>query len=401
MKLKHWSLMLCLWLATCILTRWTSVVAGDQPLPITAENMRTLREVTAKFDDLYRSGIIYDAKLELLLTSFLPGRKAQRISPDEFLPLPDLPASAIIQGIMIEPNKMILLVHHKELLQLWNAKDGTKTTLANDVKDRQINSEISSDGTLVAFTSLKRCGDECIENDAQSKKVFVWNILTEALFTIDIPELVIWSTFNDRNDLILGIGDHQKLQIWEAPTFSTKQDIFVQHLFFSGALEPVGFAPTTDWLAFSARDNVHIYQLATQTEQILDLDASQQEDFPQIVFSPNGQILGIVENKVDYALLYIAKLDANQWTYINQTPLELDVEAVGSMAFSPDNRLVAIGSFTGQLLIFDLETMNSYSITIADDTPVWDIAFTEDQTYLTLWSGYDGGISVWGIDEKK
>ncbi|GAB4530461.1 MAG: hypothetical protein Tsb0014_13170 [Pleurocapsa sp.] len=83
----------------------------------------------------------------------------------------------------------------------------------------------------------------------------------------------------------------------------------------------------------------------------------------------------------------------------------IDFFSALSLAFSPDNKLIAIGGYEGEVKIYRIEDgklIRSFKANNHPSSKVIFLAFTNDgQTFITKATGFPGRITVWNYNNSK
>lgn len=131
-----------------------------------------------------------------------------------------------------------------------------------------------------------------------------------------------------------------------------------------------------------------------------------------IAFSPNSEMLAIASGKpktyykTSNNYIHGASSKVEIIKVSNSTIIQiLDFPAAISFAFSPNNKLIAIGGYRGEVKTYRIEDGTLVHTFQADNNPsseVTFLAFTDDgQTLITEATGFPGQMTVWDFTNGK
>jgi WD40 repeat protein len=384
-----------------------------QYVPITGENAVHLQRINSSLQEIFPN-IYYDSTLELLVDWRLGiPLTIQYYTPDELSSFADIPDGAIKVAEILTPDKMILLLQIEETLQLWDMKENTRTTIADDVKDREVRIRVSDDSNLIIFRSYRVCEEECgcfdwcPEFDEQSYRVYIWDNARAQLNMLDLGEFAYLFEIDGSHNRIITRSEYSPtLEVWDSQTFTKLEEINPPNF---DAYTSTTYSPETDSLIYGVKEGMVFYHLTNATSTVLK--SVEDEFWEEWAMSSDGDKLAVVTAHDDFSSnkfertyqLKLWKLHSDQWTQIDAIPIDGVDGMRDELLFSPDNRFVAIGTPHGQLLLFDIATSALTTINVRDDgEPVGHVGFTPDQKYLVVESGYGAGeFSVWGVPAQE
>lgn len=76
------------------------------------------------------------------------------------------------------------------------------------------------------------------------------------------------------------------------------------------------------------------------------------------------------------------------------------IESMASMVLSPDGRYLAVGSFSGQIRLWDVAQSTSVATFKGHSRMTWALAFNADGTLLAS-GGYDGAVKLWQVERVE
>lgn len=82
---------------------------------------------------------------------------------------------------------------------------------------------------------------------------------------------------------------------------------------------------------------------------------------------------------------------------ITETIFTEPIESMASMILSPDGRYLAVGSFSGQIRLWDVANSTSVATFKGHSRMTWALAFSSDSTLLVSGS-YDGDVKLWKVE---
>jgi WD40 repeat protein len=179
---------------------------------------------------------------------------------------------------------------------------------------------------------------------------------------------------------------------------------------YSALFRPLAFTPDSQWLVTSWADGQpRLWPVGEDMQEgarVLELPETDAV-WTRMVFNPSGQRLFVVGG---YGLAYVVPLDGSPARRLEGLFLPF------SAAFSPSGRRVATASYYGEedkmLRVWDLDAGERWSFDLPESVGATDGEPSSGQTGFergihtlafagesTLYSGGDGGIRRWDLDE--
>lgn len=164
----------------------------------------------------------------------------------------------------------------------------------------------------------------------------------------------------------------------------------------------VALSPDGALLATSLMDtSIRLWDIGTNAEPITLSDFSMQEVRP-LMFSPDGQYLVGLGHSSTFPMadsVWAWSRTGEQLAQLTTNESE-DGRLQYVMALSPDGSLLATGTTTDSILLWDTTTWRVREILHATDTWTWAVrlAFSPDSTLLGV-SESNGVIGVWDIEQ--
>ncbi|VXD20119.1 conserved hypothetical protein [Planktothrix serta PCC 8927] len=148
------------------------------------------------------------------------------------------------------------------------------------------------------------------------------------------------------------------------------------------------FSPNSPILAVECDKNIHLWNVSTLQYQVLDLGLSVP--ICSLAFSPNGKLLAA--GSFDG---FIGFWDLTKGQPL--PPLKAHSFPIWSLAFSPDSLFLASGSGDGTVGLWSVNGQQSLALLVGHSFPVWSVAFSPDG--LTLATGSeDKTIKLWWLE---
>jgi WD40 repeat protein/class 3 adenylate cyclase len=154
----------------------------------------------------------------------------------------------------------------------------------------------------------------------------------------------------------------------------------------SGGVQDVAFSPSGVLIAAGGANGVTLYEATSRRRR--DGSLGTNELVRQIAFSPDGDLLATAGGEdVDIEVWDVERNVRDGAAFVSPTD-------VGSVAFSPDSRIVAAGTSVGTIVIWDAVSRSLLGEPIAGHTgAVLDVAFDTDGRTLAS-AGSDGAVIV-------
>ncbi|MCA8994398.1 MAG: WD40 repeat domain-containing protein [Planctomycetaceae bacterium] len=195
--------------------------------------------------------------------------------------------------------------------------------------------------------------------------------------------------YSPDGSLIASGGQDNTLRIWNASNghqvFSLKGH--------THTITVVKFSVHGKWIASGSSDRtVRIWDV--ETGQQFRLLTANQSDVRDIAFSPNGTRIASVG--VDDRTLHVWNIFSDQEAFSITGPREW--QGLESVAFSPDDKWLALGTYNGTVQICDATTGEQRRTIAKDMGVIRGLDFSPDSAQLAV-SG--AAITVWDVVADK
>ncbi|MGE5221387.1 MAG: hypothetical protein ACM3PY_03055, partial [Omnitrophica WOR_2 bacterium] len=219
--------------------------------------------------------------------------------------------------------------------------------------------------------------------------------LVEVLSGADTPPYVPSSISFSPDGSTMAIGFLEgHLQLWDLK----KEKLIRKMEGFTGEVVSLAFSPDGQTLAAAFAYPDYTIQLwkVPSGERLLSIKGtSWTHEFTQVVFSPDGKTLATVAKNEDRMDLGAGEL----WRLSDGQPLlKLDTTGVFSIAFSPDGKIVATGSYDHKVRLWQTADGKLLKTLAGHGDYITDLDFSPTGEWLAS-SSYDGTVILWGLPE--
>ena len=178
--------------------------------------------------------------------------------------------------------------------------------------------------------------------------------------------------------------------------YDTASRNLIQQLPGSNA-QKIAMSPDGNWLltSLSEQDEPVVVYDVRDGSQVFTLDEyGWGRDYLQSIFSPDGRWVGTVKRGwEDPPELVIYDVASHQ--VYKRMPLGKDV-VLTSLAFSPLESVVAVGTVDGEILLIDYSELKALAALTGHHATVEHLVFSPDGQYL-ISASIDGTIRTWGL----
>ena len=228
-------------------------------------------------------------------------------------------------------------VNKNNNIEIWSIPSAKKIVELPNESRYIYDAEFTPDSNIIALTSNTIKG---------------YHILTETeLFSLNTkkPSVEGNIVFSPDGNWIATVGPHTHPHVWNLESLDAPPKVS----------EKVGlslaFSPDSNTLVMVGLDGMYLWKFKTNSQEMQTITSKKFGIFdPTIEFSPDGTKLIESAMSFDYSIRI--------WDI--ETGKVLDVlsghtESVTTMAFSPDTKLLASGSYDGTVLVWDWEKISS------------------------------------------
>ncbi len=256
-------------------------------------------------------------------------------------------------------------------LRLWNIAN--RTNFALNTQGEVTSVAFSPDGRTVA------------SGEGEVGNIRLWDIATQANTVTFTPGSFVGQVaFSPDGKMLASAAqdpNDNTVRLWDIASRSIAARLH-------GVSEWVAFSPDGTTLASYGAFGITFYYLPTLAATTVFPNASG----PGLAFSPNGRTLATASSVLgDYTV--------RLWdvaSRANTAILRGHAEAVMSLAFSPDGRMLASGSFDTTVRLWDVEARSIIAILNGQSGMVRSVAFSPDGKFVA--NASDGNaIHVWAV----
>jgi WD40 repeat protein len=251
--------------------------------------------------------------------------------------------------------------------------------------------DLSPDGQYFATQGYYCPGPDCEDY------IKVWQILPDGmaplLSLLDPNGEEMWDlytlAFSPDSSLLASGGADQKIRIWSIPEGQLLRTLEGH----KAEVEDLDFSPDGELLASASSDNT--LRLWRVSDGSLVNTMRQKYEIYDVEFSPDGQSLasGSRENNANGRLWEVSS------GRVLRTFSEIE-NTVLSIAYSPDGGRVAMGTFDGDILVYDARSGNRIARFRAHNGTVASLAFSTDGAILAS-GGNDQKVHLWSLPDGE
>jgi WD40 repeat protein len=327
-----------------------------------------------------------------------------------------------IKDAAFSPDGRMLAAGDSNTVQIWDTTTASEIELLEGYRDGVRSIAFSPDGVTLASASadgLVQLWDVSTESEVASFRppysmaILVFNsdgsllaggdiIGTIYLWDIDAkrlinrlnghPARVAELVFSVDDILLASSGwDDSTVRLWDLE--GGEEAVRIETDAGSG-IEGLAFSPDGTTLAYSVRDKVHLWDVASQADYDILEWHSSGFGIEKLVFSPDGDTLAIGQ------FGGVRFWDVTSLTEIGRVA----TGTVTDMAYSPNGSILAVSADTGVFQFIDVEAQeqilslrgHSLGSTLPVEEYVWSVSFSPDGMILAS-SAEDGTIRLWGV----
>ena len=283
-----------------------------------------------------------------------------------------------IKSLAFSPDSRTLATGGWKELYLWDLGTAErKATLTGHLHyDRVISAAFSPDGQTLA--------------SASADELLLWDSMTGAQK----------GTINGHTDYFIGFalssdgrtvatGNRGKIHLWDTRN-TTQQAVFYEDEWGNYAL---AFSPDGNTLASEISPYIRLWDVKTGTHRntlktYIGSGIGGSRIYA-LAFSPDGRF---------FANAHMRRTNGSVWLWyaglIRKSILEGHTDNVTALAFSPDSRTLATGSFDDTIRLWDVET-DAHKFTLTGHTGyIESVAFSPDGNTLAS-ASRDGTVRLW------
>jgi len=244
--------------------------------------------------------------------------------------------------------------------------------------------EFSPDGKIMASGSEA----ESLMSDSGKFEIIIWDAISNKILghLTGHKDAIQSISFNKTGTKLVSSDSKGEVKIWDLTNFKE-----IKSITGSDWISTVCLTPDDRYIIgeYSYAKKVDLWDFETG-ELISTLNIGQQIGSMDI--SPDG-------SKIALSCYHSVQI----WSLIsNKKLLEVDDNSLRGFAikYSPDGKILAVGSGDGEIKFFDPESLNSKYTLSGHFKPVLSVAFNKDSKYLISGSS-DQMIKVWNLQSKK
>ena len=280
-----------------------------------------------------------------------------------------------VRAIVFSPDGAVVAVAASRHVQLW------------DVRSRSLIATLPSRARSVAFVkgALVAGG---------SRSVLVWNGTTFSRIT-ELRQSGPVAISSDGSKI--ATGSRRGITMWDTSNWRQLAEL-------DRATHPVAFSPDGSKVVTGSREGIAIWD-ATNGELVRILENSggvlsfSTSRGSALAMSPDGRFVVAPRNRMSEKGVFVlgiwdAETGAEEPTMPEISQQVQHTGVISGLAFSPDGKTLATGSWDHSIRLWDFETRKHLRTIRGQSHEVWAIAFSPDGQTIAS-GGKDGSLNLW------
>ena len=294
--------------------------------------------------------------------------------------------SGQVTSVRYSPDGRILAIGNRFGIRLW------------DVAARQYIADLRMKKTVGSCSAAFSPNGKILVSADADFTARLWDIATNQQMGKPLKGADCWNgsvAFSPNGKILAAGSTDGRVYLWNVAK-PARAGYLSHTAFLPGPVEAVAFSPDGKLLAgTTAGAGIVLWNVATH-QPIVKLVAGHGDLHPSLAFSQNGRVLAFSSGNTVYLFDVATRRQIGNPFASNKSPQDL----VASVAFSPDSRVLAIGSDDGAVQLWDVATDqkigNSLTGSQNPTQRIWSLTFSPDGK--TLATGTGGGIvRLWNV----